>query len=312
MNELPNTKEPLGDRVVKHLVKPFLNAWHRVFFDNYFTSVALMTGLFAAKTLACGTVRNQRKGLPEDMKAKTCVKKPGETRRWYKKFETEEKVELQRDDGERITVSQTVHTGNLQAIAWYDKRKVTALTTAHTDEDGEVRRLGRGGVEKARYSRPLAIAVYTRGYNGVDKHDQLRSYFGSKLKFRKWWKCVVMFCLDTACVNAYIVYLKSPGRPTPPMTHLAFQLGIITGLVGDFKGRKRAGRPPVRDPGNMRKHCPSLITTKRGQRDCILCKRSGRQTAAGRAIQSTYECAKCAVALCKDRGCFGLFHMMEE
>ena len=117
MNELPNTTEPLGDRVVKHLVKPYLDAWHRVFFDNYFTSVALMTGLFAAKTLACGTVRNQRKGLPEDMKAKSCVKKPGETRRWFKRFEAEKEVEVQRDDGERVRVSQTVHTGNLQAIA---------------------------------------------------------------------------------------------------------------------------------------------------------------------------------------------------
>ena len=177
INDLPaGTCEPLGDRVVKHLTRPFHHKWHTVFFDNYFTSVPLVTHLFSQKTVACGTVRINRKDLPLPMKSAKCVKKSGDTLRWFRS------LSFRSDDGGEN------YTGCLQAIAWYDRRKVTLLTSAHDDSDGELVRKGARGVVRARYSRPVAVEEYSKGHNGVDKHDQLRSYYGSQLKFKKWWK----------------------------------------------------------------------------------------------------------------------------
>ncbi|KAK7494479.1 hypothetical protein BaRGS_00014371 [Batillaria attramentaria] len=137
----------------------------------------------------------------------------------------------------------------------------------------------------------------------------MRSYYGSKLKFRKWWKYVFFFCLDVSAVNAYILYLKTPGRPRNPLDHLHFQLSIITGMINGYKGRKRLGRPCTLPPGDkLYKHVPSKIATTRGKRDCILCKQERRVTASGQAKQTSFQCVKCCVALCKDRGCFGRFH----
>ena len=302
VNELPDTKEPLGDRVVKHLIKPYLHKFHTIFFDNYFTSVALLLHLFENKTFACGTVRNNRRGLPEEMKSSKCVKKSGDTRRWYKRIGEKTEDDNLEDD-------EYYHTGNLQAVAWFDRRKVTVLTTANDNKDGEAVRYGPGGVVKARYPKPQAICDYSHGYNGVDKHDQMRSYYGCQLKFRKWWKHVFFFCLDTAAVNAYLLYKTvCHGKP---ISHLMFQLKIIEGLVNNHKGRKRMGRPILKDQADKRRHLPTKIETARGKRDCTYCKTQGRLTVSNHAIQTVYECKKCAVALCKSRGCFGLFHQEE-
>ncbi|KAL8601478.1 hypothetical protein ACOMHN_000420 [Nucella lapillus] len=191
INDLPaGSGEPLGDRVVKHLVEPLLHSWHTIYFDNYFTSVSLIDYLFKNETQACGTVRNNRKGLPEQMKPAKCVKKHGDTKRWFRQIDDNKKK------------------GKLQAIAWFDRRKTE----------------------------------------------------------------------------------------------------IFKGMVAGFNGRKRLGRPCVRDVSVRARLSPSKIQSARGKKDCVLCKQNGRRTPAGNAIQSTYECVICKVALCKDRGCFRSFH----
>eukprot|EP00745_Piridium_sociabile_P039652 TRINITY_DN74564_c0_g1_i2.p1 TRINITY_DN74564_c0_g1~~TRINITY_DN74564_c0_g1_i2.p1 ORF type:complete len:596 (+),score=111.91 TRINITY_DN74564_c0_g1_i2:65-1852(+) len=288
-NDVPaGSGDALGDRVVKHLTKPHLYKWHTVYFDNYFTSVPIVEHLFLHDTLACGTVRNNRKGLPDGMRPAKCVKKSGDILRWFR----------------QIGVGQK--KGKVQAVAWYDRRKVTLLSSAHDGTDGEVVRKGPGGVEKARYSRPLAVMEYSKNFNGVDKHDQLRSYYGSRLKFKKWWKYVLFFCLDTAAVNAYIIYKQTAAAPLK--THLEIQTDIFMGMIAGFCGRKRMGRPPIRDLADRHKHTPSKVQTARGKKECVLCRKEGRKTPAGKAIQSTFQCAICQVGLCKDRGCFRTFH----
>ena len=50
----------LGKKAVLCVMEPF-------FMDNYYTSVALFEELEERKTLACGTVRSNRSGLPNEM-----------------------------------------------------------------------------------------------------------------------------------------------------------------------------------------------------------------------------------------------------
>ena len=54
----------LGYNVVMNIVKPFLNRNHRVYFDNFFSSVRLLEHLQSQDTFACSTVRINRKDLP--------------------------------------------------------------------------------------------------------------------------------------------------------------------------------------------------------------------------------------------------------
>lgn len=59
----------LGERVVKDLSRALVHKNNRIYFDNYFTTVALMSSLLSDGILACGTVRKDKKGSPKIQEA---------------------------------------------------------------------------------------------------------------------------------------------------------------------------------------------------------------------------------------------------
>ena len=58
----------LGANVVKELTNDFQGRWHNVFFDNFFTSRALLCDLEEVKIYGIGTARTNRRHFPEDLK----------------------------------------------------------------------------------------------------------------------------------------------------------------------------------------------------------------------------------------------------
>ena len=55
----------MGARVVKTLTSDYKGKYHRVFFDNYFTTLKLLEDLEKDDIYSCGTARKDRKGFPE-------------------------------------------------------------------------------------------------------------------------------------------------------------------------------------------------------------------------------------------------------
>ena len=102
----------------------YLDKNHQFFFDNFFTSPALVKELLERKTYACGTCRVRRRGWPKDLVFGQKTKKadrmqPGETK--------------MRQDGVMV------------ATVWQDKRTVTVLSSGVQPEMGTAkRRCGAG------------------------------------------------------------------------------------------------------------------------------------------------------------------------
>ena len=64
-----NTVEKnLGSRVVKELTLDFQHRWHRVYFNNFFTSKTLLYDLEQVEIYGIGTARSDRKFFPQDLK----------------------------------------------------------------------------------------------------------------------------------------------------------------------------------------------------------------------------------------------------
>ena len=63
-NEKENNKFGLGRRVVIDFTKHLEGKYHKVYFDNFFSSVPLCKYLHCNKILAYGTIRSNQKGLP--------------------------------------------------------------------------------------------------------------------------------------------------------------------------------------------------------------------------------------------------------
>jgi len=153
--------EPLGERVVIDLLKGLENRGYHVYFDNFYTSPALCKHLLTLGFGSCGTVRIDRRNIPA--KFKEAAPKKGEI--------------------------ATYHDGELLGLKWKDKRLVCMLSTIHDDSmvtKQRCTRLVSGGVETIQ--KPKVIEEYNQYMGGVDKSDQLVTYYGFRRCSEKWWK----------------------------------------------------------------------------------------------------------------------------
>jgi hypothetical protein len=91
------------------------------------------------------------------------------------------------------------------AIKWKDIRDVFFLTTAHEDVLVEAA-LSRGTHRKIK---PAAVLPYNKYKTGVDRSDQMLSYYSFERKTIKWWKKLFFYLFDLVVVNAHILHNKS-------------------------------------------------------------------------------------------------------
>ena len=84
------------------------------------------------------------------------------------------------------------------------------------------------GVETIR--KPTMIDQYNKYMGGVDKADQLITYYGFYHCSKKWWKRLFFHLLDVSLVNAYLAYCSVTPGPRR-LSHMDFRLAVATGLV---------------------------------------------------------------------------------
>lgn len=62
-------EEGLGARVVKDLTRKITLKGHHIYMDNFFSSPKLFSDLYVEDIYCCGTVRSNRKGMPESIRS---------------------------------------------------------------------------------------------------------------------------------------------------------------------------------------------------------------------------------------------------
>ena len=163
------------------------------------------------------------------------------------------------------------------------------LSTVHDDSMmTKIRRtrLVQGGLEDVL--KLVMIEEYNRFMGGVDKSDQLLSYYGFVHRTVKWWRRAFFHLVDLAVV---IIYTEAPhsGRR---FTHEQFRIKLSKGLllsvaVNTMDNALRTSGPtprPLPPPARLtERHCPGRLPH---QANCAVCsgkKGRGRKT-------TTYSC----------------------
>ena len=270
--------------VVLKLLEGLENRGHHVYMDNYYSSPHLFHCMRRLGFGACGTVRINRRGVPEEIKAK-----------------------LQKGE----IVSKMIDEDTM-ALKWMDKRPVAMLTTVHDDSVVTKQRRTRaaqGGVEEIR--KPAVVERYNEFMGGVDTGDQLLSYYGFSHRTLKWWRRAFFHLIEVAIVNAYIMYLTTPceGRR---LTHKEFRIQLAKELLMDTVDveSRCCGPHPNPNPPSFRltgRHFPAKVgltpSGRPSQPDCVVCSRkkgNGRKS-------TTYKCKQCDLPMCVVP-CFELYH----
>lgn len=218
-SEIPASMRAVTD--LMHSAGAF-DGGHELYMDNWFSSPQLFHYLQSRRTNAVGTVRKNRKFMPEDLS----VSRRGE-------------------------VSYRSTATGLLALSWMDKKQVNMLSTVHTSQMEQLPPNWRGIVRE----KPKVVIDYNNGKKGVDVADQLARSYPAPRKARKWYVKLWYHLLDMMVVNAHAIHKWLGGR----MTQLQFRHRLVSQLL--FKEpERRAGRPaPSLAPRASSPHGTTLV-----------------------------------------------------
>ncbi|XP_054259546.1 piggyBac transposable element-derived protein 3-like [Macrosteles quadrilineatus] len=282
----------LGERVVLTLTKEISGKNRIVEFDNYFASIPLLERLRRENTLACATIRNDRAGMPQNMKSGL------ERGEWDHRYSATD----------------------VGVFKWQDNKSVWLVSNYHGTEQSTVTRTQNDG-SKVTVACPPVVKDYNRFMGGVDLADRYRALYNVNRKSKKWWHRLFWGVLDIAFVNAYVLSCQLFDK----MPVLECRRMIAKGLLAmqNPKQRKRSlelsssstSSSPILKrrkstdfsvPKDVRCNNKGIhwVTFDQKRRRCEVC--------AKRKIQSRpyTKCSHCKVSLCvnEKKNCFAEFH----
>jgi hypothetical protein len=150
---------------------------HHVYQDNFYNSVNLAENLLKRNIRVCGTMRPNR-GIPKDLEKEVKGLKKGQ-------------LSFRRK-------------GDVLVQVWTDKRLVRMMSTIHDSE--HVHKGKKDRKTNEQISKPNCVVQHKKYMKGVDHADQYLSYYSIVRKTVKWPQMVVLFLLNCALFNSFLMY----------------------------------------------------------------------------------------------------------
>ena len=259
--------------LVDKLIARYINNGRPLIVDNYFTSPDLFMHLNDHKTLACVTMRLNRKNGPPKLKK-----------------------------------TSALTNGTLNLLCFFDK-KVNILTTTHDDSmmtTGKINPVTHEPITKL-----TAVAQYSKFIGAVNRSDQMIAYNAFKRRTLKWWKKAFLHMYMLAVLNAYIQH-KIADPAAQGLTHRLFCRDLVMQLVAwtpILRVLRDVGETWLLRL--TARHFPSLVKPKENakkkhpQRDCKVC------SALGKLKRSRCQCSQCEAGLCIIN-CFEIDHTRKD
>lgn len=183
--------------VVLHLLEDYLDKGYTVYMDNFYNSVTLTKLLTTRKTYVCGTLRNNRKGNPRDV------------------------VNRKLKKGEFIWQ----RNGPVTVCKWKDKREVLTISNMHVVEMVKVS--NRNGKLSMK---PNIIRDYNQGMSGIDRSDQMLSYYTALRKIIRWHKKVALHIIEIYIHNAHKIFQRATSSK---IKLIKFREAFVDALIGE-------------------------------------------------------------------------------
>lgn len=200
--------------VVVRLARTIPPVGHKLYFDNYFTSIDLLVYLEHQSIQSVGTVRvNRLQGF--SAKSDKDLKKIGR--------------------GSMAEYTTDVDGVTITFVQWYDNKVVNLLST-YVGTEPRIKVMRWFSAQKARkeIDCPQIISIYNQHMGGVDLLDSLMGLYRITIRSKKWYHRLFFHFLDMAVVNAWLLYRRalSQQNNTSEVLRLAeFKAQIAEGKI---------------------------------------------------------------------------------
>ncbi|CAG5029212.1 unnamed protein product [Parnassius apollo] len=283
----------LGARVVLDFTQNLQSKNYKFYFDNYFNSYVLQHELKLRKIMACGTVNNTRKFLPE-LKEDNAMK--------------------------RGDFDWRMSNENILYLKWKDNKTVYFLSNMHNPNDVDIAQRRKKDGSFIDILCLKLLKDYNSNMNFVDKFDQLKGNYGLDRRSTKWWHRIFFSFLDYCVVNAYIVhkdlvaYKKLAENTTSKiMTHKDFRREIYLEHMKEPETRKRISEDRL--PITIKQHKPYVphlvrLEGKKHQARSTTSRRCALCSTKAKPVRTAWECDTCMFPLYikSTKNCFAKFH----
>lgn len=295
-----------SSNAVLHLaecIPPFKN--HKLYFDNWFTSVPLLDHLASRGIWCSGTVQHKR--LP-NVTFKSDKQLQSHGRGSYDEWEA-------KCENSKIT-----------AVKWYDNKAVHLVSTFATSFPlDNCQRFDRKMKQIIEVPRPFIVKDYNTHMGGVDLHDQLMAYYRMSFRSKKYYQRLIFHMIDMTVINSWLLYKREARHLEIPkrkeMSLCEFKLKIADSLLlgGKSKGKKRKGSNNVIESAYTAKKKTGKATKPIPEKDIrqdmighfpVMSPKRGTCKMPGCKGKVSMSCMKCEVHLCCEskRNCFLDFH----
>lgn len=252
------------------------------FFDNFYTSINLVKELYNIGLPATGTVSENRKGFPIELK---------NGKEWAK--------------GKERGAMRWAREPPVLALQWKDNKVVSVLSTIDSaNESVQVTRKIRTDNKwsDVLVKQPKTIDRYNKFMIGVDRSDQLLSTNNVMRKCMRWWKALFFHLVDMAVVNSFILFrlhaqahpeIEQVQRPAS-YTLVEFKEEIVRQICGfaDFDLPPVSTRVPPADQYDSN-HMPTFREDSK-RFNCAVCYKNEK---VERKVSSY-----CSAPQCTNRG----------
>ena len=277
-----------------------LDKGHHIYMDNYYSSPELFSELYYRETYSCGTVRLNRKGLPNAVK----------------------KAKLQ------PLQSFFLRNGPLLCLKWSGEKKTTKnkkkkpvvmLSTIHNASELLMKKKDAHG---NRIPKPVPIYQYTQNMSGVDISDQYMSFHVALRKSMKWSRKLFFHLFNMIILNAYLLNKKYGKKKMSKHDYIEYIVNycVNESVEGATCIPKRAFNPST-DARLRDRHFPKKIPVRNGKVQGIMCKACNFTRAqliklgySGETLPrktTTYWCEECQTPLCITP-CFEAYHTISD
>ena len=158
---------------------------YKMYFDNWFASVQLVEMLKERGIWAVGTIRKDRMAGCQ-LKSDKEMKKDG-----------------------RGSYDNKSNDKGVTIVKWYDSKQIHIVSSHYGPEPlGICKRYCGKAKKKIDVVRPYVVQEYNAHMGGVDLADMLIELYHINLRSKKWYKRIVLYCLNAALVNGWLLYRR--------------------------------------------------------------------------------------------------------
>lgn len=283
-----------GDVVVSLCSTLPVNKNYKVYADNFFSSVPLISKLRESGIEYVGTVRASRL--------------PGCTLKSDKAMKAEGR-------GSMDSLVEATH--NIAAVKWFDNRAVQLVSSfAGMEPVDTVQRWDKRTKSKVTIDRPFVVKTYNKHMGGIDLLDSFCAMYNPRMRTRRWYINIFWHTIILGVINAWLLYRRDCKAlniiPKNILNRRKFQAQLATSIVeiNTVPKRRRGSDDVTPQPKrNVRLQPPVDVRKDAIAHWPVRRPEQGRCKNCVKGYATTF-CEKCKVFLCftDKKNCFRDYH----